>query len=158
MTKEAKQEFTLRISQANGTQMVVILYDMFLVYLDDAKTALAADENTAFHEAVRKARGCLNELLQSLNLKYEPAGALQQLYLFCIRRLAAGEAKKDEKSFEEIERVIKPLRDAYDKISIQNPAGPVMQNSQTVYAGLTYGRGQLNENLADQGALRGMKA
>lgn len=158
MTKEAKQEFTLRISQANGTQMVVILYDMFLVYLDDAKTALAADENTVFHEAVRKARGCLNELLQSLNLKYEPAGALQQLYLFCIRRLATGEAKKEERSFKEIERVIKPLRDAYDKISSQNPAGPVMQNSQMVYAGLTYGRGQLNENLADQGALRGMKA
>ena len=31
-----------------------------------------------------------------------------------------------------------------------------MNNSQTVYAGLTYGRNQLTENMADQGTNRGM--
>ena len=38
----------------------------------------------------------------------------------------------------------------------QNSSGPVMNNSQTVYAGLTYGRNQLTENMADQGSNRGM--
>ena len=36
MKKEKKQEFTLRISRANKTQMIVILYDMGLTYLEDA--------------------------------------------------------------------------------------------------------------------------
>ena len=36
MKKEKKQEFTLRITRANKTQMVVILYDMVLTYLEDA--------------------------------------------------------------------------------------------------------------------------
>ena len=39
MTKECKQQFTLRITQANATQMVVILYEMTLQYLADAEQA-----------------------------------------------------------------------------------------------------------------------
>ena len=36
MTKELKQQFTLRISQANKSQLVVILYEMMITYLDEA--------------------------------------------------------------------------------------------------------------------------
>ena len=158
MTKELKQQYTLRITQANPTELVVILYEMLLCYLEEGRDALEKEDTAAFKEAVRKARGCLNELLQSLNVKYEPAPALQQLYLFCIRRLALGEAKQSIGLLSEIERVIKPLRDAYGQIAGQNQLGPVMNNSQAVYAGLTYGRNTLTENMADQGTNRGMLA
>ena len=50
---------------------------------------------------------------------------------------------------EEIRKVIAPLCDAYRQIQDQDTSGPVMNNSQTVYAGLTYGRNQLTENMAD---------
>lgn len=173
MKKEDRQRFTLRITQANSTELVVILYEMLLCYLEDAENALreeasggnsvkkeaSADKGAlpdSFREAVRKARGCLNELIESLNLKYEPAAELLQLYMFCIRRLALGEARRDAELLGEIKRVIKPLHEAYRKIASQNTSGPVMRNSQTVYAGLTYGRKTLTENMADQGANRGM--
>lgn len=156
MTREEKQQFTLRISQANATQLVVILYEMLLSYLQEAEDMLITGKSLEFHEAVRKARGCLNELLQSLNLQYEPAPTLRRLYLFCIRRLAIGEAKEDVAPLGEIKRVINPLWDAYARIAVQNNAGPVMENSQAVYAGLTYGRNTLTENMTDQGANRGM--
>lgn len=158
MTKEIKQQFTLRITQANSTEMVVIIYEMLLCYLEECGNALEKEDVAAFKEAVRKARGCLNELLRSLDIKYEPAPALQKLYLFCIRRLALGEARRSRELLSEIERVIKPLHDAYSQIAGQNQAGPVMNNSQTVYAGLTYGRNTLTENMADQGTNRGMLA
>ena len=155
MKKELKQQFTLRITQANPTEMVVILYEMLLCYLEDAEEVLGKDE-MQFHDEIRKARGCLNELLESLHMEYEPAPALKQLYLFCIRRLALGESRQDAELLGEIKKVIIPLRDAYDGIAGQNKSGPVMNNSQTVYAGLTYGRNTLTENMADQGANRGM--
>lgn len=158
MTKECKQQFTLRITQANPTQLVVILYEMCLEYLKEAKEELGREDITAFREAVRKTRGCLTELMQSLNLEYEPAPALLQLYLFCIRRLAYGDFHKDDAALEEIEKVLRPLHDAYGRIQDQNPAGPIMGNSQTVYAGLTYGRNSLTENTGDPGANRGMFA
>ena len=41
MKKEEKQDFTLRITQANPTQLVVILYEMLLCYLEDAMQAIS---------------------------------------------------------------------------------------------------------------------
>ncbi len=155
MKKEDKQRFALRIPQANPTELVVILYDMLLCYLEDALEAIDSEEQM-FHEGARKARGCLNELMASLHMEYEPAPALMRLYLFCTRRLALGEARHDRELLGEIRRVIAPLRDAYEQIAGQNSAGPVMNNSQAVYAGLTYGRNMLAENMADQGTNRGM--
>lgn len=153
MTKECKQQFTLRISQANSTQLIVILYEMLLCYLEEGEAAQDREELKA---AVRKARGCVNELIQSLHLEYEPAPALMQLYLFCIRRLAFCEGRGDVQALSEIKKVIQPLRDAYAQIEELNDNGPVMNNPQTVYAGLTYGKNTLTENMADQGANRGM--
>lgn len=63
MTKECKQQFTLRITQANATQLVVILYEMTLQYLTDGEQAA---DDAELLEAVRRARGCINELLNSL--------------------------------------------------------------------------------------------
>ena len=157
MKKEDKQRFTLRITQANPTELVVILYEMLLGYLEDAEEA-AGNDMQLFHDAARKARGCLNELMGSLHMEYEPAPALMQLYLFCIRRLALGEQRRDSEILGEVGRVIEPLCDAYRKLAELNDAGPVMRNSQTVYAGLTYGRTTLTENMADQGTNRGMFA
>ena len=37
MNSKRKQEFTLRISQANGTQMTVLVYEMFSEYIAEAK-------------------------------------------------------------------------------------------------------------------------
>nr|WP_318682748.1 flagellar protein FliS [uncultured Acetatifactor sp.] len=158
MTKERKQQYTLKISQANSTQLVVILYEMLLDYLEEGRQAHEADAQEDFKESIRKARGCLNELLSSLNLEYEPAPSLRQLYLFCIKRLAFGEGRYDSKPLEEIEKVIRPLHDAYEKIAPMNENGPLMNNSQAVYAGLTYGRNTLTENMTDQGSNRGMLA
>lgn len=156
MTSERKQQFTLRITQANSTELVVILYEMMLSYLDDAEEALKEGDEDALVQAIRMCRGCLNELEQSLHMEYEISGYLMRLYFYCARRLVHAQAHEAE-AFDEIRKVIEPLHDAYKEIAAQNPGGPVMGNSQTVYAGLTYGRNTLNENMADQGMNRGMR-
>ncbi len=155
MTKETKQDFTLRITQANSTELIVILYDMILCYIRDGEEAFEFKDRAAFREAIRKIRGCMNELLYSLNIEYEIASNLLQLYLFCIRRLALAELRNEVELLGEIERVISKLRLAYKEIADQNNEAPIMQNSQTVYAGLTYGRKNLTENMPEQGTNRG---
>ncbi len=155
MTKECKQQFTLRISQANSTQLIVILYEMLLCYLDEAESA---KDDVELRDALRKARGCVNELMNSLNMEYEPAPTLMQLYLYCIRRLAHYERKQEKEAVEDIKKVIRPLHDAYLQIEKLNDRGPLMNNSQAVYAGLTYGKNTLTENMTDQGTNRGMLA
>lgn len=156
MTKERKQQFTLRISQANSTELVVILYEMLLEYLQEAKEACQSEKSEEQKEALRKVRGCLNELMQSLNLAYEPAPTLMQIYLYLVRRLAHCEMRGEEAIYDESIKIITSLCDAYRQLVPLNQKGPVMNNSQTVYAGLTYGRNNLTENMADQGSNRGM--
>ena len=147
MTDEKKKEFTRRISEANPTEMVVILYDIALTYVEEGQEAFDAGDPEGFRKALGRVRATLTELMNSLNIAYEPAPAMMQLYRFCIRRLARSEAANETEGLREVWRVLDPLRDSYASLAAQTSAAPVMGNSQTVVAGLTYGRGSLNENL-----------
>ncbi|MDE5802981.1 MAG: flagellar protein FliS [Lachnospiraceae bacterium] len=158
MTRERKQQFTLRITQANKTELIVILYEIVLGYMEDAEVALEAGNITEFREALRKVRSCFGELIASLNLDYELAARLLSLYLYCNRELTKADARKEKEPLMHIRSVISKLLEAYRELAGQDTSGPVMQNSQTVYAGLTYGKNSLSENLADQGANRGFRA
>ncbi|MBQ7954713.1 MAG: flagellar export chaperone FliS [Lachnospiraceae bacterium] len=158
MTREKKQELTLRITQANKTELIEILYEMVLCYVDDAVKAHENGDRAEYRDSIRKTRGCINELLSSLNLDYNLAMNFLQLYLYCNRELALADVKNDCEHLEHVHRVVGKLQEAYVELAKQDTSGPVMQNSQTVYAGLTYGRGELTENMADQGMNRGFRA
>ena len=155
MTRELKQEFTLRITQANKTQLITILYEMVLLYIDEAEEALTVENKTEFRSAIRKIRGCMNELTDSLHLEYELAQNLLQLYLYVNRELVQASSHFAKENLEHVRLVIGELQKAYQKIEDQDRSGPVMGNTQTVYAGLTYGRNTLTENIADPSANRG---
>ena len=155
MTKSQKQQFTLRITQANKTEMIVILYEMILAYIEEAKEAARVDEKAEFKDAIRKIRGCINELMTSLHLEYDLAMNLLQLYLYMNRELVKADLKNDITFIEHIESIVLKLHQSYKELAGQDKSGPVMENVQTVYAGLTYGRGRLTENLTYQSPNRG---
>lgn len=62
MTKELKQEYTLKITQANKSELIVILYEMLLLYLEEAEQGHEKEDKAGFRDGIRKARGCLKEL------------------------------------------------------------------------------------------------
>ncbi|MDE6740463.1 MAG: flagellar protein FliS [Lachnospiraceae bacterium] len=155
MTKELKQEYTLRISQANKTQLITILYEMVLLYVDEALEALDAGQKMEYKSAIRKIRGCIDELTASLNLDYELAHNLLQLYLYISRELVKASTHYEAENLEHVRLIIGELHKAYQAIEDQDTSGPVMGNTQTVYAGLTYGRNTLTENIADSVTNRG---
>lgn len=155
MKKEKKQEFTLRITRANRTQMVVILYDMVLVYLEDA---LEAFENKNFKEFkwnIERGKDCIDELLNSLHMEYEIAGILRGLYFFYKRELTTAAIQMKAELVAPVMQMLRELKESYEQVASQDTSAPVMENAQTVYAGLTYGKDSLNVNLSDQGTNRG---
>lgn len=155
MTKELKQELTLRITQANKTQLITILYEIVLLYLEEAEQALAGDDKQGYKQAIRKIRDCMNELTLSLHLEYELAQNLLQLYQYINSELVQASMRFDKENLNHVKSIIKQLHSAYRQIEAQDKSGPVMENTQTVYAGLTYGRNTLAENIADSAANRG---
>lgn len=157
MTQELKQELTLRITQANKTQLIVILYEMSLAYLEDGRNAHEAGNRNEFRDAIRKTRGCINELMASLHFEYELSVNFLQLYLYINKELARADVRNEVSPLENSIKILSSLHKAYEELSKQDLSQPVMSNTQTVYAGLTYGKSNLNESLSNQGADRGFR-
>ena len=61
MTDEQKKQFTLRISQANKSELVIILYDMFGVFIGDAGDLLSS--LAYIGDLVEKAVGIVGEIV-----------------------------------------------------------------------------------------------
>lgn len=157
MTKESKREYTLRITQANKTQLVVILYEMTLNYLEEAGRAFEGGDTGGFKESIRKARRCIRELMSSLHFEYEPARNLLELYIFANKELTRASVRHSKKELDHVKRMMEKLHEAYKKAAEADVSGPVMANTQTVYAGLTYGKNSLVENLSNEGSERGFR-
>lgn len=158
MTDQIKQEFTLKISQANKTQMIVVIYDMFLVYLREAEDAYAIEDNEEFRRSIRRAKECNKELMNSLDVEYHIALMLLQLYIYVNKELTSAEIYKNNSHLEIVATVITGLQEAYLKVANEDTSKPVMENIQTVYAGLTYGKNDLVENISQSGTNRGFLA
>lgn len=155
MKKEKKQEFTLRIAQANKTQMVVILYDMVLVYLQDSLEAYDKKDYKEYKWNIEHAKECIDELLNSLHMEYEIAGILKGLYFFYKRELTTAAVQQKKEKVLPVMQMLQELKESYEQVSAQDTSAPIMENAQAVYAGLTYGKTSLYVDLSDQGTHRG---
>ena len=148
MTDALKKEFTLKITQANATELIVILYDMILIYIKEAGEFWDCNSKEEYVRSLQKIRNCIGELMDSLDLQYEMARNMYSLYVFFIKELVKAEKKENGIFYVEGFRpMIESLRNAYNEVALENKTGPLMQNTQTVYAGLTYGKKDVNVNL-----------
>lgn len=158
MVDELKQQYTLNITQANRSQLVVILYEMLLIYVKDSEVAYEKEDRAEFRQNIKRARGCVNELMSTLDFQYGISSGLLQLYLYVNRELARADIRNNPEPLEGIKIVISGLHESFKIISVQDTSGPLMENTQSVYAGLTYSKNNLNESLADQRSNRGFLA
>ena len=158
MTPSRKQEYTRRITQANKTQLITILYDMILDYLAEALTGQGQTDKDAFDSLIGAADACIDELITSLDLNYELARNLYGLYLFEKKELLHSRIRGERSGLEHAASVFTALRDAYRVLEKEDTTAPVMVNVETVYAGMTYGRGSLTENVSSDYTNRGFKA
>ena len=159
MTKEQIQTYTLRVSQASSCEMILILYDIILEDVQTAKEAKARGDMEAYRSDLKHAGLFLNELMQALDFSVPLSYQLMSLYLFINRQLTRAWAGGREEMLQDVVMVIEKLRAGFDGSKDQDKEGPVMQNVQQVYAGLTYGRGSLNESyLSPQDYNRGFRA
>lgn len=148
MTDEKKKEFTRRLSQCNASEMIVIEYDIFFAYLDDALEAFELG-GEPFRQAIRRADALLVRLQEALDFKYEIAAQLYPLYNYSRRQLALALATHKKKPISNARNVMNKLYDAFAQIAAEDTSEPVMHNAQTVYAGYTYGKHALNEAAYD---------
>lgn len=155
MQKEKIQEYTRRISQDNRSELVVTMFDIMSTYFEDAKTAFDAEDNEAFKANIRNIDKVLVQLIDSLNFKYQPADTLYSLYVYCREELANSMAKHDLEGFGHAKKVLGGLREGFAEAAKKDTSEPLMRNTEQVYAGMTYGKSDVNENYNASDTKRG---
>ena len=155
MKKEQIRDYTLRISQANASGLVVIIYELLLDCLADAVQAHQKQDVEQYVTHVKKARRYMGELIHGLNMQDEIARMLAKRYIFLHKELLTLERKPDIKKLEQMTEAIEDMQKHFIRIAREDREEPIMANTQKVYAGLTYGRTQLNETTLDYSGNRG---
>lgn len=145
----------MRITQANKSQLVVILYEIFFSYLEEAQDALIKEKKQEFCYALQKAQDCVSQLIGSLYMDQPLARTIYSVYLFVSGRIGLAYGKSSAEPLADAKRLMKKLYESYKADSIHDLSKPVMQQTQAVYAGLTYGKNCLNESLENDRTNRG---
>lgn len=159
MDKEVLNAYAARVAQANRSELVIIMYEAILESIAEGRKCLAADEIEVCRREIGRARGLLTELMGSLDFSYEISHYLRRLYVYAYQELCQGVALRQSEHFDHAADIIKKLLPAFQKVAEQDHSQAVMQNAQPIYAGLTYGRTSLNENIGvDVSANRGFQA
>lgn len=149
MRKEAIQGFTARITQASKSEMTVILYEMLLVELKEAREAYEISDLILFDKELKQAQRYVNELMATLDYRYAVAYELLSLYLYVNREIITAIMKRNPETLKSVEVVLNILLVGFEGVSKEDNSGPIMRNTQQLYAGLTYGKGKLNETSID---------
>ena len=156
--KFTKSDYVRRISNCTPVQLVVINYELVLDYIDEAKQQLQQGNEKKFRQNLSVAQNLMNELTGSLNMSLEISWELISLYLFVNKLLAQAAASNDPQHLDDAEKILNNLLVGWQGLVDQETdKAPVIENSQQVYAGLTYGRGGLDEFIPTD-VSRGFKA
>ncbi len=150
-----KQEFTARIVSANKSKLVLIIYEIMEVHLQEALTFYDKKERKSFSQALTRLRQCLDELRCSVDLDNELSQNFLELYEYYEGQIRRADVQFDSAPLEQVANMLTSFREAYEIIAKEDTTESVMDNGESIYAGLTYGRNSLTENLTSQSSNRG---
>ena len=141
MKKELKQEFTMRIAGSNRSELILIMYEMLFVYMEDAKTAMEQGDRAEAKAQLRQCDCVLKELCDCLDFKYEISSYLYQIYTFSRKQLVQSMYQWNQQGIGAARKLLTNLYEAFQKAAEQDSSEALMKNAQKVYAGMTYQRG-----------------
>lgn len=158
MTKEKIQDFTLRVTNANKTEMIAILYDIAVTYMQDAILSLEKDDFGAFSQEIGRAKNTIRELMNSTDTSEKLGLILLKLYVYANKELTKALINKKSEPILEVIHIFTELKEAYEYAATKDCSGPVMEHTETVYSGLTYNRYMKNESVTKGSSKRGFLA
>lgn len=147
MTNEQIRDYTLKITNASPTGIIVIMYDLAADYIKEAEVCFASGDHEGARSGCTNAGRVLGDLITSLDFTYEISFPLYRIYEFISKEVSMAVIRNDAGTLEACRNMLTSLKESFEKLAAQDESGPAMSNAQPVYAGLTYGKGTLNESM-----------
>lgn len=150
MNEDLIKKYSARITSANRGELTSIIYDIIVEELTLAESDMKSDSEKACSE-LTKARELVNELLNTLDLQYDVSGNLARLYIYVNKCINHALVKKSAEEIKEAVHIMSELGAAFKKIAESDDSDPLMKDTESIYAGLTYGRGMTVDEVAVRG-------
>lgn len=147
MTNQEINIFSRKITNASKSQLIVIMYEVAIKYIDDGIEALKNSEVDIYRLNLKRAKSVINELNSVLDMTQNISLELRRLYVFMIGVLVKADIRMETEELIRVRGMLEKLMSAFSDVSKSDESGPIMENTQTVYAGLTYSKDSLNENM-----------
>lgn len=146
MTVEEMNIYKMRISQAGIAELTVVMLEMEIQWIKEALDFYGNSDMDSFLETVTKAQSTQVELMNVMNMDNAVAVDVYSVFAFVNRQLIEAKIKRQALDLLKCKGMLERLHKSFQKIVPTDTAGPVMMQSEKVYAGLTYGSGGLVEN------------
>lgn len=128
------------IANASQGELLCITYEMFLNHIQQALGQSHPHRDQAIEQAVE----ILKVLVEDLDFTYPLSNELFELYVY-MQGVLLNYKVTDEK-LKHVYQVMDNLYQAFLEINAQQQEGePSIQNAEKIYAGMTYGKNDLNE-------------
>jgi flagellar protein FliS len=119
---------------SNGLQLVVMLYDGAIRFLNDASACIKRRDMAGKVLAVDRALAIIGELQATLKMDegQHIAASLDGLYTYMTQRILDASLKLDPAAFEEVVTLLATLNSGWKEIAQRNPAQLVNSEPSTV--------------------------
>lgn len=117
MNQYVKQYQKSSIETASREQILIMLYDGAIQFLNKAKVAMNNKEYEAIHNNLIGAQNIIQEFINSLDREVAPqlAENLTSLYEYFIRRLVQANMKRQMEPIDEVLKYLKSLKATWEQ-------------------------------------------
>ncbi len=128
-----KQYITTQVSTADRLQLVVMLYEGAISFLNQAKEKMASQDAAGKGFFIGKALDIIAELNASLNFQAgrELAANLFHLYNFMTAHLTKANLNWDLKAVEEVQTMLSQLRESWLEVCRKARRGELIEETDT---------------------------
>ena len=152
-----KQKYVAKISTASPLCLVIINFEIILDYLGESEKSI--DNQKDFEFYILKARQFLLELRSSLDMQYEISSYLSTMYCYVDKQLAKFLFSKDLEQLNDAKSILKKIMEGFEGIKQEEKdKSSIMQNTDVIYAGLTYNKNGGLDEFVDIKQNKGFKA
>jgi flagellar secretion chaperone FliS len=123
LARGAQAYIQTQIQSRSPLELVVMLYDGALRFLQQTTDAMQRGDLVAKRDSLSRAMAIVAELHGMLDLEQggEVAASLDSLYTYMMERLTAANLKRDPAPVAEVMRLMTGLRDAWSQVAQAPP-------------------------------------
>ncbi len=146
MTAEEMNIYKMRISQAGVAELAIIMLEMEMQWIDEAVAAFEKNNMKEYEDIISKAQSTQVELMNVLNMENTVAVDMYSVFVFINKLLIESKIKRQPQDLVRCREMLAKFHKSIQAIADTDTGGPVMKQSEKIYAGLTYGEHGLVEN------------